>query len=407
MSRHRVVITGLGVISAIGANCVEFWRSLSDGRHGFTPLADGGFGGLRFHSGARIRDFDPNDHFESGRLDLLDRFAQLALVAARQAVHDAGLETGGHAPHRTGVVLGSSMGGQTTQDNSFSDLYKHGRPRINPANIPRIMANAATSHICMEFHFTGPAWTVSTACSSSNHAIGQAFWLIRSGAADVMIAGGTEAPFSFGNLKAWEALRVVSPDLCRPFSLDRNGMLLGEGAGILILESLEHARARGASIYGELAGFGLTADAHHLVQPSVEGPTRAMKDALDDAGLPPEEIDYINTHGTGTVTNDNVEATSIRNVFGSHTDRLQVSSTKSMHGHALGAAGALEAVAVALALRGEVLPPTANFNAADPACPLDVIPNQSRRQKIRAALSNSFAFGGLNAVLAIRHADAL
>lgn len=407
MAPHRVIITGLGVISAIGSDRAAFWSAICDGRHGFTPLADAGFDQLRIRLAARVRDFDPAAHFEPKRLEVLDRFAQLALVAAREALRDAGLQRGGYIPHRAGVVLGSCMGGQTTQDNSFLDLYHHGKQRLNPTNIPRIMANAAASHICMEHEMTGPTYTVSTACSSSNHAIGQAFWLVRSGAADVVVTGGTEAPFSYGNLKAWEALRVVSPDLCRPFSVDRNGMLLGEGAGILVLESLEHARRRGAQFYAEIAGFGMSADAHHLVQPSVAGASQAMKSALDDASLDPEDIDYINGHGTGTVTNDVTEVASIRGVFGAHAEKLPVSSTKSMHGHALGASGGLEAVALTMAIRDGVLPPTANFSAPDPECALDVVPNHARRRKIRAALSNSFAFGGLNAVLVLRSSDAL
>jgi nodulation protein E len=264
------------------------------------------------------------------------------------------------------------------------------------------MANAGASHISMEFGITGPSYTISTACSSSSHAIGQAFWMVRSGAAPLAITGGSEAPFSFGLLKAWEALRVVSPDTCRPFSKDRKGMILGEGGAMLVLEPLEAARARGARIYAEIAGFGMSSDACHITQPSAEGAARAMRAAVCDAHLMPEVVGYINAHGTGTPANDFTETAAIRAVFGPHADRLAVSSTKSMHGHALGAAGALEALAAILALRYGFLPPTANYNEPDPQCDLDVVPNVARRADIEYALSNSFAFGGLNAVLLFR-----
>ena len=267
------------------------------------------------------------------------------------------------------------------------------------------MANAGASHISMRYGITGPAWTVSTACSSSNHAIGQAFWMVRSGAVDCAIAGGSEAVFHFGFLKTWEAMRVVSTDTCRPFSRDRKGLILGEGGAMLVLEPLESARARGATVLAELAGFGMSADAHHITQPSVEGAAAAMRGALADARSNHEEIGYINAHGTGTAANDPAETKAIRCVFGAHADRLAVSSTKSMHGHTLGAAGAIESVATILALRNGVLPPTANYTTPDPECDLDVVPNVAREARISAALSNSFAFGGLNAVLLFRSAN--
>jgi nodulation protein E len=282
------------------------------------------------------------------------------------------------------------------------DLFARGRARMHPFSIPRAMTNAGASAIAMELALRGPAFTVSTACSSANHALGQAMWLIRHGAAEVALAGGSEAPFCRGHLKAWEALRAVSPDTCRPFSRDRAGMILGEGAAILVLEEMERAVARGARIYAELAGFGMSADAFHLTQPSPEGAAHAMRAALLDAGLRPEDIGYVNAHGTGTAANDPAEAKALRLVFGDRARQLPVSSTKSMHGHALGAAGALEGVATVLALHHGVLPPTANFTAADPECDLDVIPNAARQQEAAAAISSSFAFGGLNAVLAFR-----
>jgi nodulation protein E len=273
---------------------------------------------------------------------------------------------------------------------------------VHPLTIPKTMANAGASHISMEFGITGPSFTISTACSSAAHAIGQAFWLVRSGATDLAITGGSEAPFSFGILKAWEAMRVVSPDTCRPFSKDRHGMILGEGAAMLVIEPLETARARGATILAEIVGFGMSADAGHITQPSADGAARAMRAALRDGAIPQEAIGYINAHGTGTPANDSTETAAIRAVFGAHAGRLAVSSTKSMHGHALGASAALECLATALALRDGVLPPTINFREPDPACDLDVIPNGSRTARVDYALSNSFAFGGLNAVLALR-----
>jgi nodulation protein E len=294
------------------------------------------------------------------------------------------------------------MGGQSTQDAGFAKLYQRNQPRVDPLVIPRAMANAGASHISMEFGITGPAYTVSTACSSSNHAIGQAFWMVRNGMVDLAIAGGSEAPFSFGFLKAWEALRVMSPDTCRPFSKDRRGLILGEGGAMLILEPLATARARDATIHAEVMGFGMSSDAHHLTHLSSDGPVRAMRAALRDALLLPEQVGYINAHGSGTLVNDPLETRAIRELFGAHADRLAVSSTKSLHGHSLGATGAMEAICTVLALKNGLLPPTANFTEPDPDCDLDVVPNRARPAQVEYALSNSFAFGGLNAVLAFR-----
>jgi nodulation protein E len=357
---------------------------------------------VRFKNGAEVRGFDPEAHFGPKEAGLLDRFAQFALLAAKEAVAAAGVEWTAALRARSAVVTGSSVGGGTTQDQGFADLYREGRGRVSPLTIPRTMANAGASAISMEFGLTGPAFTLSTACSSSSHAIGLAYWMVRQGTAELAVAGGSEAPFSLGVLKAWEALRVVSPDTCRPFARDRKGMILGEGGAMLILEPLEAARARGARIWAEIAGFGMSSDAHHITQPSVEGPAGAMRAALADAGIPPEAVGYINAHGTGTPSNDPTESKAIRSVFPKTADRLPVSSTKSMHGHVLGGAGAVEAVATVLALRHGLLPPTANFTEPDPECDLYVIPNVARRAAAEYALSNSFAFGGLNAVLVFR-----
>jgi len=302
------------------------------------------------------------------------------------------------------VVTGSSLGGQAAEEAGYASLFRDGG-RVHPLTIPRTMANAGASHVSIEFGFTGPAYTISSACSSSNHAIGLALRMVQHGEAEVALAGGGESPFTVGMLRAWEAMRVVSPDTSRPFSKDRRGLILGEGAAMLVLEPLEAARARGAHIYAELAGFGMSSDAHHITQPSAEGAAAALRGALRDAGLRPEQVGYINAHGTGTLTNDPMETRAIRCVFGTHTENLPISSTKSMHGHTLGAAGAVEAVAALLALEEGVLPPTANYNESDPECDLDVVPNQARNLGLGAvecALSSSFAFGGLNAVLAMR-----
>jgi nodulation protein E len=299
-------------------------------------------------------------------------------------------------------VCGSAVGGQAALEAGFEDLYVAGRGRVHPLTIPKTMANAGASQISMDLRVSGPTYTVSTACSSSNHAIGQAFRMVRDGDVEMAVTGGSEAPFTIGLLKAWEAMRVIAPDTCRPFSNDRRGMILGEGGAMMILEPLDAAKARGARIYAEVCGSGMSSDAHHLTQPTVDGPARAMRAALRDAGLRPEQVGYINAHGTGTPGNDPTETRAIREVFGAHADKIAVSSTKSLHGHALGAAGALEAVATILALHRGILPPTANYNERDPECDLDYIPNQPRAGWVEAALSNSFAFGGLNAVVAFR-----
>lgn len=402
MAPQRVVITGLGVICALGNDRQAFWSALTEGRNGFAPLQAIDTSQLRCKTVAEVKNFNTDDFFDTKNIRYIDRFAQFAIVAAREATADAGLTWTNDRKQRFGTILGSSTGGQTTEDAGFVDLYRKNRPRVDPTTIARVMANSAVSQISIEFGLTGPAFTISTACSSANHAIGHAFWLVRSGVIDGAITGGSEAPFSFGNLKAWESLRVQSSDICRPFSKNRQGITLGEGGGVLIIESLEHARARGARIHAEIIGFGMSADAFHIIQPTIEGPAKAMQGALDDAGIRPEEVDYINAHGTGTIANDATETASIRRVFGDHANRLLVSSTKSMHGHALGAAGALEGVAVALAIEKGVVPPTANYLEADPECDLDVVPNAARAAKIDCALSNSFAFGGLNAVVAFR-----
>ena len=404
MASRRVAITGLGIISALGLDLAENWKALCAGRSGIGQLqvADVAGVGLKLQNGAQVHGFDPLKHFEGGKDAQLDRFAQFSVVTAREAFRDSGIKLSPEQRVLAAVVCGSAVGGQASIEAGFADLWVQGRGRVHPLTIPKTMANAGASHISMDLGLAGPVYTVSTACSSANHAIGQAFRLVRDGEADLAVTGGAEAIFTVGMLKAWEAMRVIAPDTCRPFSKDRRGMILGEGGAMMILEPLEAAQARGARIYAEICGMGMTSDAHHLTQPTVDGPARAMRGALREAGMAPEEVGYINAHGTGTAGNDPVETKAIREVFGAHADKLAVSSTKSMHGHALGAAGALEAIATVLALHHGILPPTANFTEPDTECDLDYIPNQARTLQVGAALSNSFAFGGLNAVVAFR-----
>ncbi len=398
----RVVITGIGVISAIGLTRDVFWRSLTAGVCGIHAINSSDFEQIRFKHAADIEGFVPEDHLPAKDLSLMDRFAQFAVVAAKEAMAHSGLELTPAMREDGAVVTGSCIGGRSAEEVGYRELYIHGRNRVHPLTIPLGMANAGASHISMQLGIQGPSYTISTACASSAHSIGQAFHMVRSGVAPMAIAGGSEAPLYFGNLKAWEAMRVISKDTCRPFSADRSGLVLGEGAAMLVLEPLEAALARGAKPIAEIVGFGMSADACHITQPSAEGPARAMRMALRDAGLALEQVGYINAHGTATEVNDRTETAAIRLVFGPHADKLAVSSTKSMHAHTLGAAGAIEAAASALTLANDVIPPTVNYTTQDPACDLDVVPNTARAQQVEACLSNSFAFGGLNAVLAFR-----
>ncbi len=399
---HRVAITGMGVICAMGKNQAEFWEGLESGRSAIGEITAVDPAQFRFSKAAEVRGYDPQVAFPGKELDLLDRFAQFALIAADEAVTQAGIAWTEELREDMAVVTGSCQGGRTAEEAGYWELFHNNRTRVHPMTIPLSMCSAGASHISMKYGIRGPVYTLSTACSSSAHAIGQAFWMVRSGQAPMAIAGGSEAPIFLGGLKAWEAMRVISKDTCRPFSADRSGLVLGEGGAMLVLEPLEAALARGAKPLAEIVGFGMSSDANHLTQPSSLGAETAMRKAIRDSGLAPEQFGYINAHGTGTQANDPTETAAIRAVFGAQAERLAVSSTKSMHGHALGAAGAIEAVASVLALRERVLPPTANFTAADPACDLDVIPNQSRQSQVEACLSNSFAFGGLNAVLAFK-----
>jgi nodulation protein E len=401
---NRVAVTGLGLVCALGNTVSECWGRLAAGESCIARLREPGNPPYKFQNGAEARSFNPSDSFSDKDLVMLERFAQFAAVAAREAVAQSGLSFKGELADRSAVITGSSVGGQFSEEEGYQRLYRERNPRVAPLTIPRTMANAGASRISLEFGITGPAYTVATACSSSNHALGQAFWMVRGGQVSAAIAGGSEAVFAEGLLRAWEAMRVVSPDICRPFSADRKGLTLGEGGAMLVLESWDHAKARGAEILGEIVGFGMSSDAFHITQPSVDGPAKAMCWALRDAGIGPEQVDYVNAHGTGTMANDVTESDAIRCVFSRKADSLLVSSTKSMHGHTLGAAGAIEAIATLLALKHGVIPPTANFTSADPACALDVVPNTARRAPVEIAISNTFAFGGLNATLVMKRA---
>jgi nodulation protein E len=400
---HRVVVTGIGAVSTFGVGADVLWRQLRAGTSGIKPLHHAEVEQLRVRVAAQVPPtFDPAAYIPEGTLTMLDRCSQFALIAANEAVSQSGLDfSTGQLCARSGVVIGCGVGGETTHDDQSRRLYRDKAVRLHPLTIVRIMINAPASQISIAHGLRGPAFVVASACASSNHAIAQAIQMIRSGLADVVLAGGTDSGFSFGHLLAWEAMRVLADDTCRPFSANRRGLVLGEGAAVFVLESLAHAQARGARMLGELAGLGMCSDARDIVAPDPSGAGAAMTLALSDAGLQAEDIDYVNAHGTGTRANDVVETRAIRQVFGSHAEQLVVSSTKSMHGHALGAAGALELVAVLGALRDGIVPPTANYDQADPECDLDYVPNTPRALKIRAALSNSFAFGGLNAVLAV------
>jgi nodulation protein E len=399
---NRVVVTGLGTVSPVGQSSAAYWAALAAGRTGFGPPTIFDASRLNTKSVAEVNDFVAADHFDVRQIGFLDRVSQFAVVAAREAIGQSGLSFRNGLGARTAAIIGSGIGGQTTQDDNFKRIYADNAVRVHPLIIPRAMPNAPASQISMFFGIKGPTYAVSTACASATHSIGQAFHLVRAGAVACAVAGGAEAQLTTGTVKAWEAMRILAPDTCRPFSRERKGMVLGEGAAILVLEPLDHAAARGADILGEIVGFGMSADAGDLTAPDPDGMVRAMTAALADAALTPDAIDYVNAHGTGTTANDSTETTALHATFGAHAGRLAISSTKSMVGHALGAAGALEAVATLMALRDGVVPPTMNYLGPDPACDLDYVPNEARRRPLRAALSNSFAFGGLNAVLAFR-----
>jgi nodulation protein E len=399
--KRRVVITGLGCISGMGLGVSGFWQALEKGQSAICALS-GVDSNIKIPVGVQVNNYDPEGHFSPEELTLLDRFSQFAVLSSREAIKHAGLSLGGSVLARAAGVIGTGCGGKHTDEDTYKKLYKEGRPRVHPLTIPKGMPSAAASMVSQHLGIRGPVFSIASACASGAHAIIQGAMMIRSGLVDVAVVGGTDAPFTYGLLKSWESLRVVSNDTCRPFSRDRSGMVLGEGAAMVVLESSEHAKSRGAVCYAELAGFGMTSDAGHITRPDTEGIATAMRAALIDAGVATDAVDYINAHGTGTETNDQVETEAIHMVFGEYAREIAISSTKSMHGHALGAASAMELVATILAINNSVVPPTANFTSPGEGCDLDYVPNVARPARIDFALSNSFAFGGLNAVIAVR-----
>jgi nodulation protein E len=398
----RVVITGAGTINALGLNVPDTLAAMREGVCGIGPLEFRDVDRLSIQIGGQVKGFDAELRYNRQQATLYDRFTQFTLTAAAEAIGQSGLEFTGALATKTGVVLGTAGGGVSTWDDNYRAVYEEGKNRVHPFVVPKLMNNAAASHVSMEWNLKGPSFTVSTACASSNHAMAQAFSMVRSGMAPAMVTGGSESMLCFGGVKAWEGLRVMSRDACRPFSANRNGMVQGEGAGIFVFEEYEHARARGADILCEVIGFAMSSDASDIVMPSKAGAARAMAGALEDARINASDVGYINAHGTGTAANDKTECAAVADVFGPHADRLMISSTKSMHGHLIGGTGAVELLACIMALRDGVIAPTIGYQEPDPECALDVVPNEARDANVSVALSNAFAFGGMNAVIALR-----
>jgi nodulation protein E len=401
--RKRVVITGIGGICGLGTNAATIWEEMRAGRSAIGPIVNTALHDLKVRVGCEIKTL-PDHGIDRKQLVSMDRFSLLATIAAREAMQQAGLTSNETNTYQMGAIVGVGVCGWEAIEENYRALLTEGRNRAGIFTVPKVMPGAAAGHVSMNLGLRGPVFGITSACSSSNHAIASAVDQIRLGRADVMVTGGTDAPLIWGILKGWEALRVLAPDTCRPFSADRQGLVLGEGAGMAVLESYEHAMARGATILAEVAGAGLSADAADIVAPTVEGPESAMRACLADAGLNAEDVDYLNAHGTGTKANDLIETAAIKRVFGGHAQKLSISSTKSMHAHCLGASGALEMIACVMAIREGIVPPTANFREVDPGCDLDITPNVARERTVRAAISNGFAFGGTNAVLAFKTA---
>ncbi|SDE91379.1 3-oxoacyl-[acyl-carrier-protein] synthase II [Salipiger thiooxidans] len=398
----RVVITGAGTINALGRDVPATLEAMREGRCGIAELEFRDVERLAIRIGGQIKGYEPESYFNRQQMALYDRFTQFALLAAREAVAQSGLSFHGDLADCSGVVLGTSGGGLITQDENYRSVYEEGKNRVHPFVVPKLMNNAAASHVSMEMNLRGPTFTVATACASSNHAMGLAFQMVRSGACSVMLTGGSESMLCFGGVKAWEGLRVMSKDACRPFSASRNGMVQGEGAGVYVFEEYEHARARGAEILAEVVGFAMTSDASDIVMPSKQGAARAITGALRDGRIRHDEVGYINAHGTGTAANDKTECAAVADALGGQADRVMISSTKAMHGHCIGGTGAVELLACIMALRDGVIAPTIGYEEPDAECALDVVPNEAREAEVDVVLSNAFAFGGLNAVLALR-----
>lgn len=398
---RRVVITGIGGLCGLGTNAASIWKEMREGRSAISPIITTDLYDLEGTVGAEIKAIPEHD-IPRKQLVSMDRFSLLAVIAATEAMRQAGLSCDEQNAHRFGAAMGVGGPGWGTIEETYRSILLDGVTRARIFTAPKGMPSAAAGHVSIFLGLRGPVFGVTSACAAGNHAIASAVDQIRLGRADVMLAGGSDAPLTWGVLKSWEALRVLAPDTCRPFSADRKGVVLGEGAGMAVLESYEHAAARGATMLAEVAGIGLSGDAYDIVMPSIEGPEAAMRSCLADAELNPDDVDYLNAHGTGTVANDEMETAAIKRVFGDHAFQMSVSSTKSMHAHCLGAASALEMIACVMAIQEGVIPPTANYREPDPKCDLDVTPNVPRERKVRVAMSNAFAMGGTNAVLAFR-----
>lgn len=402
---NRVVITGLGCVTPIGSSVSSFKEALFSGTTGIAPIRDvpdapNGDPGVRYSQAAQIFDFDPAQHLDSGVVAATNRNTHFGIVAARQAAQQSGLMEH-HNPGDIAIIMGCACGGRSSEESEVKNLYTR-NARAHPLTIVRTMSSAGASNISIDLKITGPTLDISTACASATHAIGLAFHMVRSGMVTAALCGGHEAPLSWGFYRAWDSMRVVSPTRCRPFAADRDGMSLGEGAAMLVLETLESAQARNATIFAEIVGFGMSADANHITQPQAEGAALAMRKALADANASPDEVGYINAHGTGTQANDATESNAIHQVFGERAARIPLSSTKALHGHSIGASGALEALATVLALHGGRLPQNGDVTNPDPSLNVDVIIGEPRSTGPTLALSNSLAFGGLNAVIALR-----
>jgi 3-oxoacyl-[acyl-carrier-protein] synthase II len=413
MSAKRVVVTGLGAITPIGNTVSEFWESLLAGKSGAGPITQFDASNHKTKFACEVKGFEPEKFINSKELRRLDTFVVYALVTAEEALKDSGLDLGKEDLERIGVVVGSGIGGLQVMADQQQVLRDQGPGRVSPFLIPRLICNMAAGHISMRFGLKGPNTCPVTACATGTHAIGDAFKIIQRGQATIVLAGGAEAAITalgvagFENMKALSGRNDSPQTASRPFDKDRDGFVIGEGAGVLVLEELEHARARGARIYAEVVGYGMTGDAFHITAPAPEGEgaARSMRMALVDAGLPPTAVDHINAHGTSTPMNDKNETAAIKSVFGEHAPKIAVSSNKSMIGHLLGAAGGVEAVAMALSIQNDIVPPTINYTTPDPECDLDYTPNQARRRPVRVALSNSLGFGGHNTTIVFKKLD--
>ncbi|HEX2953055.1 MAG TPA: beta-ketoacyl-ACP synthase II [Bacillota bacterium] len=406
MSR-RVVVTGMGAMTPLGCEVGEFWRALIEGKSGVSLTTQISTEGLTTKIGAEVRDFHPENFFERKEIRRMDRFVQFAAAAAINALKDSGLTINEENAERVGVIIGSGIGGIQTIEDQCRNMFEKGPGRVSPFFIPMMIPNMAAGQVSILTGARGPNWSAVTACASGSHAIGEAFKIIQRGQADVIISGGTEAPITrltyagFASAGALSKRNDHPEKASRPFDAERDGFIIAEGSGILILEELSAAKKRGAKIYGEILGYGASGDAYHITAPHPEalGGILAMKMAIEDAGVSPDSIDYINAHGTSTHFNDKLETLAIKQVFGDYAYQLPVSSTKSMTGHLLGAAGAVEAIACLLALDEGIIPPTINYEYPDPECDLDYVPNKAREKSIKLALSNSLGFGGHNACL--------